>query len=76
MLTGLDEAVSEPGTDQRADGGSRNGTFTGTAGVEREVVGPEDPEVVRASWQLLKERGATHVYAGHGPIRPLPSLDV
>ena len=39
-------------------------------------VGPEDPDVVRASWQLLKDRGATHVHAGHGPIRPLPLLDV
>ncbi len=35
-------------------------------------VGLEDPDVVRASWQLLKDRGATRVYAGHGPIRPLP----
>ena len=39
------------------------------------LVGPENPEVVRASWQLLKDRGATQVYAGHGPIRPLPALD-
>lgn len=40
------------------------------------MVGGEDPDVVRASWLLLKERGATHVYAGHGPVRSLPSLDV
>jgi ribonuclease/clavin/mitogillin len=39
------------------------------------LVGPENPEVVRASWQLLKDRGATQVHAGHGPIRPLPALD-
>jgi glyoxylase-like metal-dependent hydrolase (beta-lactamase superfamily II) len=38
-------------------------------------VGPEDADVVHASWQLLKERGATQVFAGHGPVRPLPSLD-
>jgi glyoxylase-like metal-dependent hydrolase (beta-lactamase superfamily II) len=38
-------------------------------------VGLEDPEVVRASWQLLKDRGATQVHAGHGPIRPLPALE-
>jgi len=39
------------------------------------LVGPENPEVVRASWQLVKDRGATQVHAGHGPIRPLPALD-
>jgi ribonuclease/clavin/mitogillin len=38
------------------------------------MVGLENPEVVRASWQLLKDRGATLVHAGHGPIRPLPAL--
>ena len=36
-------------------------------------VGPEDPDVVAASWRLLRERGATRVYPGHGPIRPMPS---
>jgi ribonuclease/clavin/mitogillin len=36
-----------------------------------EFVGIEDPEVVSASWQLLRERGATHIYPGHGPIRPM-----
>jgi len=30
----------------------------------------EDPEVVRASWQLLREHGATRVYPGHGPVMP------
>lgn len=35
------------------------------------AVGPEDPDVVRASWRLLRERGATRVYPGHGPPRPL-----
>ena len=39
------------------------------------MVGPEDPDVVRASWQLLKARGARQVHAGHGPVRPLPALD-
>jgi hypothetical protein len=33
------------------------------------MVGPEDPDVVRTSWQQLRERGATEVYAGHGPVR-------
>jgi glyoxylase-like metal-dependent hydrolase (beta-lactamase superfamily II) len=35
--------------------------------------GPENRDVARASWQLLKDRGAAHVYAGHGPIRSLPA---
>jgi ribonuclease/clavin/mitogillin len=39
------------------------------------MVGPENPEVVRASWQLLKHRGATQVYAGHGRPRPLPECE-
>jgi ribonuclease/clavin/mitogillin len=48
--------------------------FTGDL-TDPMMVGAEDPDVVRASWQLLKDRGATHIYAGHGPIRPLPTLD-
>jgi glyoxylase-like metal-dependent hydrolase (beta-lactamase superfamily II) len=31
----------------------------------------EDPAVVNASWQLLRERGATRVYPGHGPVRQM-----
>jgi glyoxylase-like metal-dependent hydrolase (beta-lactamase superfamily II) len=31
----------------------------------------EDVETVAASWQLLRDRGATRVYPGHGPVRPL-----
>ncbi len=31
----------------------------------------EDTEVVAASWDLLRARGATTVYAGHGPVRPI-----
>jgi len=37
------------------------------------MIGGENPDVVRASWLLLKERGATQVHAGHGPVRSLPS---
>ena len=48
--------------------------FTGDL-TDPRMVGPEDPDVVRASWQLLKDRGAGQVYAGHGLIRPLPALD-
>ncbi len=35
------------------------------------MIGAEDADVVRASWQRLKHAGAIQVYAGHGPIRPL-----
>jgi glyoxylase-like metal-dependent hydrolase (beta-lactamase superfamily II) len=28
-----------------------------------------EAEVTQASWQRLRDRGATTVYAGHGPIR-------
>lgn len=49
--------------------------FTGDL-TDPTMVGPENPAVVHASWLLLKERGATHVHAGHGPVRPMPSLDV
>ena len=49
--------------------------FTGDL-TDPMMVGPEDPDVVRASRQLLKDRGAKQVYSGHGPTRPLPSLDV
>jgi endoribonuclease LACTB2 len=43
--------------------------------TEPTMVGPENADVVAESWRLLKDRGATQVYAGHGPIRPLPALD-
>ena len=44
--------------------------FTGDL-THPEMVGAENADVVRASWQRLKNAGATQVYAGHGPIRPL-----
>ncbi len=34
-------------------------------------IGMEDATIVAASWRLLRERGATHVYPGHGPVWPL-----
>jgi glyoxylase-like metal-dependent hydrolase (beta-lactamase superfamily II) len=37
-------------------------------------IGEEDAEVVSASWRLLRERGATRIYPGHGPIRQMDSL--
>ncbi len=42
--------------------------FTGDL-IPPQFVGYEDPAVVGASWRLLKERGATRVYPGHGRIR-------
>ncbi|PZA06189.1 MULTISPECIES: MBL fold metallo-hydrolase [unclassified Meiothermus] len=32
-----------------------------------------DNPVALASWRLLREKGATRVYPGHGPVRPMPS---
>ncbi len=33
------------------------------------LAGEEDASVVAASWRLLRERGGTQVYPGHGPVR-------
>jgi endoribonuclease LACTB2 len=35
------------------------------------LAGEEDASVVAASWRLLRERGATRVYPGHGPARQM-----
>jgi endoribonuclease LACTB2 len=37
------------------------------------LAGEEDAKVVAASWRLLRERGATRVYPGHGPVRAMPT---
>jgi len=42
--------------------------FTGDL-TAPQYIGLEDPEVVQESWRLLRERGATRVYPGHGPVR-------
>ncbi len=42
--------------------------FTGDLPLEAFAF--ENPAAV-ASWQLLREKGATRVYPGHGPIRPI-----
>lgn len=44
--------------------------FTGDL-TPKEFIGVEDATVVTASWRLLRERGATRVYPGHGPVRPI-----
>ena len=50
------------------DGSAFTGDLTHPA-----FIGMEDATVVSASWRLLRERGATRVYPGHGPVRPLGS---
>jgi len=36
------------------------------------LIGEDDAgATATASWQLLRERGATRVYPGHGPVRPM-----
>jgi glyoxylase-like metal-dependent hydrolase (beta-lactamase superfamily II) len=44
--------------------------FTGDLTMEM-MVGEEDPQVVRASWDRLRALGATRVHGGHGPIHPI-----
>jgi ribonuclease/clavin/mitogillin len=48
------------------DGSAFTGDLTHPA-----FIGMEDTTVVSASWQLLRERGATRVYPGHGPVRQI-----
>ena len=44
--------------------------FTGDL-TPPDFIGMEDAAVVAESWQTLRERGATRVYPGHGPVRSL-----
>lgn len=48
------------------DGSAFTGDLTHPA-----FIGNEDADIVRSSWRVLRERGATRVYPGHGPVRPL-----
>jgi ribonuclease/clavin/mitogillin len=66
------EILSTPGhsTDSVSlllDDGS---VFTGD--LTHPALAGEDNAGVRASWKLLRDHGATRVYAGHGPVRPMP----
>jgi endoribonuclease LACTB2 len=45
--------------------------FTGDLTWEQ-LVAEENAEVVARSWTALRERGATTIYGGHGPARPMP----
>jgi len=38
------------------------------------LIGLEDRDVVMASWRTLRDRVAKTVYAGHGPVRPMPAV--
>jgi glyoxylase-like metal-dependent hydrolase (beta-lactamase superfamily II) len=51
------------------DGSAFTGDLTHPA-----FIGMEDAAVVSRSWQLLRERGATRVYPGHGPIRQMGAV--
>ncbi len=44
--------------------------FTGDLTPLERITENEAP-ITKASWRLLRERGATRVYPGHGPIRPM-----
>jgi ribonuclease/clavin/mitogillin len=44
--------------------------FTGDL-THPQLITEEEAEVTLKSWRTLKELGATTVYAGHGPVRPL-----
>jgi endoribonuclease LACTB2 len=48
------------------DGSAFTGDLTHPA-----LVGDDNAGAVTASWRLLRERGATRVYPGHGPARPI-----
>jgi glyoxylase-like metal-dependent hydrolase (beta-lactamase superfamily II) len=37
------------------------------------LMGEADADLVLGSWRMLRERGATRVYPGHGPVRPMPA---
>jgi ribonuclease/clavin/mitogillin len=49
----------------------RGQAFTGDL-TPYEYAWGESGEVVKASWRLLKEKGAQQVYPAHGPIRGMP----
>jgi ribonuclease/clavin/mitogillin len=49
--------------------------FTGDLPAPQHI-GLEDPQVVHASWRLLRERGATRVYPGHGPVRRIEEYSI
>ncbi len=53
------------------DGSVFTGDLTPSA-----LAGEADADAVAASWRLLRGHGATRVYPGHGPVRPVPAESV
>lgn len=51
------------------DGSAFTGDLTPPA-----YISLEDVAMVDASWRLLRERGATRIYPGHGPVRPFDAV--
>jgi ribonuclease/clavin/mitogillin len=49
------------------DGSAFTGDLTSPA-----LLGGDDGGLAARSWQLLRSRGATRVYPGHGPAGPMP----
>lgn len=71
------EILSTPGhsadsVSLRLDDGS---VFTGDLTHPAMMGGDADADVTKASWQLLRERGAKIVYPGHGFVYPLPDTE-
>jgi endoribonuclease LACTB2 len=48
--------------------------FTGDLPPE-ELAEAGDPDLVRAGWRALREKGARRVYPAHGPVRPIISSE-
>lgn len=44
--------------------------FTGDL-THPQFITDEEAEITMRSWRTLRELGATMVYAGHGPVRPI-----
>jgi endoribonuclease LACTB2 len=66
------EMISTPGHSDDSvslllDDGS---AFTGDL-TPLPLVGKEDANVLAESWRRLRARGATRIYPGHGPVRPM-----
>ena len=59
---------SDDSVSLRLDDGS---AFTGDL-TPPALAAEDSAAVIAASWRLLRERGATRVYPGHGPVRPMP----
>ena len=69
------ELVHTPGHSEDSvslllDGGE---AFTGDLTLPG-MIGPEDAETVHRSWRTLREKGATRVFGGHGPIHGMPEV--